>query len=233
MKRTGLALLAASLMVACNESGSSGGSKEKTEQSTTDTGVSAAPQYLEWVMPDGYRYAFEVTKTRVEEIALPGSVAAIAEVKITNLLDRRDNRVNFPHATDRRLMLAIRQERYGGVCPPDFNEQYDYKIYVAVAGYCVNTSSGIATSYQLPAGRKESKIIPFRLEVPAGLGITEADIAVFFFDPLLSLTPVVEMNPAGALYTVNRSPICENPVSGELRPECEAEFHPDLLVPVP
>src|SRR5688500_4173249 len=201
MKRTGLALLAAVALVACSESGNSEGSKSATRQTDPDTSASDAPQYLEWVMPDGYRYGFEVGKTRVEEIALPGSVAAIAEAKITNLLDRRDNRVPLPHAPARRLLLAIRQERYGGVCPPDFNEQYDYRIFVAVPGYCVTTRSGIATSYDLPAGPKESKIIQLRLEVPAGLGITDADIAIFFFDPLLSLTPVVEMNPAGALYT--------------------------------
>jgi hypothetical protein len=44
---------------------------------------------------------------------------------------------------------------------------------------------------------------------------------------------VLEILLAGATYGVNRSPECANPVSGELRPECEAAFHPELLIAVP
>lgn len=233
MKRAGIALVVGVLLVACNDSGTSENSKRKSGDTATETTGDGAPQYLEWATPDGYRYAFKVTDRRVEEVASAGFVTALAEVEMTNLLDRRDNRVNFPHATDRRLVLGIRQERFGGVCPADVNETYDYQIYVAAAGYCVITSSAIAMSYELPKGPNESLTIPLSWEVSAALGVEAADIGVLFFDPLLTLTPVLEILPAGATYGVNRSAECENPVSGELRPECEAAFHPDLLVPVP
>lgn len=233
MKRAGIAVAVAVLVVACSGSGTSDSSKPKSDAAADDASTDRAPRYLEWVMPDGYRYSFKVKDTRVEKVASPGFATALAEVKITNLLDRRDHRVNLPQAADRRLMLAIRQERFGGTCPPDFDEPYDYKIYVAVAGYCVVTSSVLSTSYGLPQGRRASQTITLTTAVAEGLGVEAADIGVFFFDPLLSLTPVLEMLPAGATYGVNRSAECENPVSGELRPECEAAFHPDLLVPVP
>jgi hypothetical protein len=234
MKRVGSAVAIAVLLVACSGSGTSETPKRKSDDSATATTAgSAAPRHLEWVTPDGYRYSYRVADSRVEAVATPGFVTALTEVEIANLLDRRDDRVNFPPATDRRLMLGIRQERFGGSCPPDFNEPYDYKIYVAASGYCVITSSAIAEDYTLPQGRGASQTVSLRAEVSAALGVVADDIGVFFFDPLLSLTPVFEMLPAGATYGVNRSAECENPVTGELRPECEAAFHPDLLVPVP
>lgn len=57
--------------------------------------------------------------------------------------------------------------------------------------------------------------------------------AAFFFDPLLALPPLRGPLPEGATYDVDQRPQYIYPVSGELRPECEAAFHPDLLIQVP
>jgi hypothetical protein len=230
MKWAGIAVVIGFLLVACNGSESSERSGRSRQQATTTT---AAPARLEWATPDGYRYGFRVADRKIEAVANPGFATAVATIEITNLLDRQDSRVNLPQATDRRLMLAIRQERFGGVCPDDFNDPYDYKIYVAASGYCVITSSAITSDYGLPGGPNQSATVSLTVQVATSLSVEAADLGVFFFDPLLSLTPVLEVVPEGATYGANRSPDCGNPASGELRPECEAAFHPDLLVPLP
>jgi len=233
MRWAGTALIVGALLGACDGSGTSERSTRKADDAATETTAASAPQRLEWVMPDGYRYSFRVVDRRMEAVANPGFVTAVAEVEITNLLGRPDDRVNLPQATGRRLMLGIREERFLGQCPPDFNDPYDYKIFVATSGFCVITSSAVATNFALPQGPSEAKTVSLIVQVPATLAVEVADLGVFFFDPLLALTPVLEILPEGATYGVNRSAECANPVSGELRPECEAAFHPDLLVPVP
>ncbi|HEX6312222.1 MAG TPA: hypothetical protein VF152_11435, partial [Acidimicrobiia bacterium] len=112
------------------------------------------------------------------------------------------------------------------------DERYDYDLYVAAAGYCVITSSSL-TGYDLPREAGASVTYALTANLTHALGTAPGDVAVFFFDPLLTLTPVRELLPGGATYDVIQQPECVNPVSGELRPECEAAFHPDLLVPVP
>ena len=158
---------------------------------------------------------------------------AVADVELANLLDRPDRRLNRPQGETRRLMVGIRQERFGDVCPSVREERYDYDIYVAAAGYCVITSSSLSGSYDLPREASAKNVIRLTADLTKPTGVTPADIGVFFFDPLLALTPVREMPLEGAVYDVIQQPECINPASGELRPECEAAFHPDLLIQVP
>jgi hypothetical protein len=230
MKRSAVVVLivVAAALGACDDSDRSSGARQRSAD-TSSTTTTAPPPVLELATPDGYRHSFRVVNTQV---GLAG-MQAVADIELANALDRPDRRLNRPHGETRRLMVGIRQERFGGTCPSEREERYDYDIYVAAAGYCVITSSSIAGSYDLPKEANAKAIIRLTADLTNSAGVTPADIGVFFFDPLLSLTPVREMPLEGAVYDVIQQPECINPVSGELRPECEAAFHPDLLIQVP
>jgi hypothetical protein len=217
-------ILLAALLGACN--GGDSADDDGTGGGNGDTTTVPGPR-LEFATPDGYLYTFHVLDERV---GLAG-MQAVVEIEIANALDTPDRRLNRPHAETRRLMIGVKQERFGGLCPTDRDEPYDYDIYVAAAGYCVITSSALHT-HDLPLEAGASTTITLTADLVHTLGVESTDVAVFFFDPLLTLTPVREMFPEGATYDVIQRPECENPVSGELRPECEAAFHPDLLVPL-
>lgn len=229
MKHTAIfLLLVAAALGACDSSDSSESADDSAAPRSTTT-TTGPPAVLELATPDGFRHSFRVVNTRVGL----GATQAVAEIELANALDRRDHRLNRPHGETRRLMLGIRQERFGGACPAERDERYDYDIYVAVSGYCVITSSALSGSYDLPQEPNASEVITLTTGLTQTLGVEPADIGVFFFDPLLALTPVRELLPEGATYDVVQRPECINPVSGALRPECEAAFHPDLLVRVP
>jgi hypothetical protein len=222
-----LTVVAVAALGACDDSGGSGNRRQSAD--ADDTTTTTAPPVLELATPDGYRHSFRVVNTQVGL----GGTQAVADVELANVLDTPDRRLNRPQGETRRLMIGVRQERFGGTCPSVREERYDYDLYVAAAGYCVITSSSISGSYELPRERSQKEIIRMTADLADTTGVTPGDIGVFFFDPLLSLTPVRETPPEGALYDVIQQPECINPVSGELRPECEAAFHPDLLVQVP
>jgi hypothetical protein len=222
-----LAVVAAAALAACDDSGGSGTRRQSDDTDATTT--TAPPPVLELATPDGYRHSFRVVATQV---GLSG-MQAVADVELANVLDTPDRRLNRPQGETRRLMIGVRQERFGGGCPSLREERYDYDLYVAVGEYCVITSSSISGSYDLPREASQKKIIRMTADLANTIGATPEDIGVFFFDPLLSLTPVRETPPEGAVYDVVQAPECINPVSGELRPECEAAFHPDLLVQLP
>jgi hypothetical protein len=222
-----LTVVAVAALGACDDSGGSGSRRQSADADGTTT--TTAPPVLELATPDGYRHSFRVVNTQVGL----GGTQAVADVELANVLDTPDRRLNRPQGETRRLMIGVRQERFGGTCPSVREERYDYDLYVAAAGYCVITSSSISGSYELPRERSQKEIIRMTADLADTTGVTPGDIGVFFFDPLLSLTPVRETPPEGALYDVIQQPECINPVSGELRPECEAAFHPDLLVQVP
>jgi hypothetical protein len=210
---------------ACDDDGGDGGGESRRPRATTTT---APPPTLTFASPDGAQHTFRVVET---DVGLSG-IQAVAEVEITNALDTPDRRQNRPQAESRRLMIGVNQERYGGACPGDYDDPYDYFVYTTVAGYCVITSSSLA-EYDLPREAGASVIIVLTADLAHTLGVEPADIAVFFFDPMVTLTPVREVLPEGATYDVIQRPECPNPVSGQLRPECEATHHPDLLVRVP
>ena len=233
IRRSAVVVLAvvATAFGACDESGGSGsgpGRRGAGADSTTTTTAPVLP-VLELATPDGFRHSFRVVNTQVGL----GGMQAVADIELANALDRRDTRLNRPQGETRRLMVGVRQERFGGTCPAEREERYDYDLYVAAAGYCVITSSSLSGSYDLPREPNAKQIIRLTAALTNTIGVEAADIGVFFFDPLLSLTPVREMPPEGAIYGVDQRPECINPASGELRPECEAAFHPDLLIQVP
>jgi hypothetical protein len=231
MKRVAVVLVVTALLGACDGLGGSddGDARREGGGGSSTTTTTAPPPVLEFATPDGFRHAFRVVSTRVGL----GGMQAVAEIEITNALDTRDVRLNRPQAETRRLMVGVRQEKFGGACPSVRDERYDYDRYVTTTtGHCVITSSSLS-GYELPREPNASLRFALAADLTNALGVEPADIAVFFFDPLLTLTPVRETPPEGAVYDVVQQPDCINPVSGELRPECEAAFHPDLLVQVP
>jgi len=231
LKRSAIAVLVlAAALGACDDSDSSGsGPRQRAAGDSTTTTTAPVLPVLELATPDGFRHSFRVVNTQVGL----GGMQAVADIELANALDRRDTRLNRPQGETRRLMVGIRQERFGGTCPSVREERYDYDIYVTAAGYCVITSSSLSGSYDLPREPNAKQIIRLVAALTNTTGVEPADIGVFFFDPLLALTPVLEMSPEGAIYGVDQRPECINPTSGELRPECEAAFHPDLLIQVP
>ncbi|MGH8986399.1 MAG: hypothetical protein ACRDY6_21360 [Acidimicrobiia bacterium] len=230
MKRSAVVVLivVVAALGACDDSDSSSGARQRSAD-TSSTTTTAPPPVLELATPDGYRHSFRVVGTRVGL----GGLQAAADIELANVLDLPDRRLNRPQGETRRLMLGVRQERFGGACPSAREERYDYDIYVAAPGYCVITSSSLSGSYDLPREPSATSVVTLTADLSNTIGVEAADIGVFFFDPLLSLTPVREVLSEGATYDVDQRPECINPESGELRPECEAAFHPDLLVPVP